>query len=177
MDINEIKNLSQKKIESDNLTRQVKKRIKENIWEKQNQKEGFTETFKPLISQFEDPGPEDKKNKNIFTQNRDMMQKLQALNQRLQASQQALNQGFQANRAAITQGFNNLGQIFNQLADQPEEFEDAEERPDRPENAFADIPNYPPPSYQQAQNQNQRQLYNIERNFNRHELDFLGGQG
>lgn len=165
MDIGEIKNIFRKKTESDNLTRQVKKRIKETTWEKQNQREGFTETFKPLISQFEDPGPEDKKTRNIFTQNRDMLQNQLALTQGLEANQQALNQGLQANRAAITQGFNNLGQIFNQLADQPEQFEDVREQPE--------IPDYPPPSYQQVQNQNQRQQYNIERNFNRDEPDFL----
>lgn len=61
MDIGEIKNIFPKKTESDNLTRQVKKRIKETTWEKQNEREGFTETFKPLISQFEDPGDDKKK--------------------------------------------------------------------------------------------------------------------
>lgn len=91
MDIGEIKNIFQKKTESDNLTRQVKKRIKETTWEKQNQREGFTETFKPLISQFEDPG--DDKTKNIYTQNRDMLQNQIALTKELKDNQKAINYG------------------------------------------------------------------------------------
>ena len=50
----------------------MRQRIKETIWDKQNQREGFSETFKPLISQFEKP--EDPKKKNIFTQNQEMLQ-------------------------------------------------------------------------------------------------------
>ena len=50
MDIQEIKNFAKNKIESDDLTKQVTRRIKETTWEKQNQREGFSETFKPLIS-------------------------------------------------------------------------------------------------------------------------------
>lgn len=91
MDIGEIKNIFQKKTESDNLTRQVKERIKETTWEKQNQREGFTETFKPLISQFEDPG--DDKTKNIYTQNRDMLQNQIALTKELKDNQKAINYG------------------------------------------------------------------------------------
>ena len=46
MDINEIKTWVKNKIESDNLAKQVRRRIKETTWEKQNQREGFSETFK-----------------------------------------------------------------------------------------------------------------------------------
>lgn len=97
MDINKIKSIFDKKEISDNVTRQVKNKIKETLWEKQNQREGFTETFKPLISQFEDPG--DGKTKNIFTQNRDMIQNQAALTERLAENQLALTQGLQTNRA------------------------------------------------------------------------------
>ena len=62
MDIQEIKNFAKNKIESDDLARQVRRRIKETTWEKQNMREGFSETFKPLISQFEKP--EDTKTRN-----------------------------------------------------------------------------------------------------------------
>ena len=68
MDIEEIIKYSKNKIESDDLTKQVRRRIKETAWDKQNKREGFSETFKPLISQFEKP--EDPKKKNIFTQTR-----------------------------------------------------------------------------------------------------------
>ena len=104
MDIEEIKKYSQNKIEADNLIKQVRQRIKETTWEKQNLREGFTETFKPLISQFEDPG-EDSKKQNLFTQNQKMLQ-----------NQLALTEGIRANQKAITDGFSQ----FERLADMQE---------------------------------------------------------
>ena len=98
-----MKKYSQNKIEADNLIKQVRQKIKETIWEKQNLREGFTETFKPLISQFEKP--EDPKQKNIFTQNQEMLQ-----------NQLALTEGIRANQKAITDGFNQ----FERLADMKE---------------------------------------------------------
>ena len=98
-----MKKYSQNKIEADNLTKQVRQKIKETIWEKQNLREGFTETFKPLISQFEKP--EDPKQKNIFTQNQEMLR-----------NQLALTEGIRANQKAITDGFNQ----FERLADMQE---------------------------------------------------------
>ena len=103
MDIEEMKKYSQNKIEADNLIKQVRQKIKETIWEKQNLREGFTETFKPLISQFEKP--EDPKQKNIFTQNQEMLR-----------NQLALTEGIRANQKAITDGFNQ----FERLADMQE---------------------------------------------------------
>ena len=101
MDIEEMKKYSKNKIESEELTKQVRKRIKENTWEKQNLREGFTETFKPLISQFEKPGDEEKR-ENIFTQNQKMLQ-----------NQLALTEGISANQKAIKDGFSQ----FERLAD------------------------------------------------------------
>ena len=103
MDIEEIKKYSKNKIEADDLVKQVRQRIKETTWEKQNQREGFTETFKPLISQFEKP--EDPKQKNIFTQNQEMLR-----------NQLALTEGIKENQKAITQGFNQ----FERMADMRE---------------------------------------------------------
>ena len=100
MDIEEVKKYSKNKIEADNLIRQIRQRIKETTWEKQNLREGFTETFKPLISQFEKP--DDPKAQNIFTQNQKMLQ-----------NQLALTEGIRANQKAITDGFNQ----FERLAD------------------------------------------------------------
>lgn len=71
MDIEEIKRFAKNKIDSESLTKQVRKRIKETPWEKQNQREGFRESFKPLIEKFEKP--EDDKTKNIYTQNQEML--------------------------------------------------------------------------------------------------------
>ena len=98
MDIEELKKFAKNKIEADDLTKQVRSRIKENIWEKQNQREGFSESFKPLISKFEKP--EDPKKKNIFTQNQEMLR-----------NQLALTEGLRDNQRAITQGFNQLERL------------------------------------------------------------------
>ena len=103
MDIEKLKNLAKNKIEAEDITKQVRRQIKETIWEKQNQREGFSETFKPLISQFEKP--EDSKTKNIFTQNQEMLR-----------NQLALTEGLRDNQRAITQGFNQ----FERLADMRE---------------------------------------------------------
>ena len=103
MDIQKIINYSQNKIEADDLTKQVRRQIKETAWEKQNQREGFSETFKPLISQFEKP--DDPKKKNIFTQNQEMLR-----------NQLALSEGMRDNQRAITQGFSQ----FERLADMKE---------------------------------------------------------
>ena len=126
MDIEEMKKYSQNKIEADNLIKQVRQKIKETTWEKQNLREGFTETFKPLISQFEKP--EDPKAQNIFTQNQKMLQ-----------NQLALTEGLKANQKAITDGFSQ----FERLADMKElpgveAIEDGED--DKDDQARAPLP-------------------------------------
>ena len=103
MDIQEIIKYSKNKIEADDLAKQVRRRIKETAFEKQNRREGFSETFKPLISQFEKP--EDSKKENIFTQNQEMLR-----------NQLALTEGLRDNQKAITQGFKQ----FERLADMKE---------------------------------------------------------
>ena len=95
-----MKKYSQNKIEADNLIKQVRQRIKETTWEKQNLREGFTETFKPLISQFEEPeyienpeGPDKPKipkKQNIFTQNKEMLQNQLALTEGVRNNQLSL---------------------------------------------------------------------------------------
>ena len=103
MDIEKLKKLAKNKIEAEDLTKQVRQRIKETTWAKQNQREGFSESFKPLISQFEKP--EDPKAQNIFTQNQEMLR-----------NQLALTEGLKANQKAITDGFSQ----FERLADMQE---------------------------------------------------------
>ena len=126
MDIEEIKKYSQNKIEADNLIKQVRQQIKETTWEKQNLREGFTETFKPLISQFEDPGEESKK-QNIFTQNQKMLQ-----------NQLALTEGIRANQKAITDGFSQFEKLANiqklgAIEDGEDEDEEEEEEEEKEE--------------------------------------------
>ena len=129
MDIEEIKKYSKNKIEADDLIKQVRQQIKETIWEKQNLREGFTETFRPLISQFEKP--DDPKAQNIFTQNQKMLQ-----------NQLALTEGLKSNQKAITDGFSQ----FKQLADMQElpgvgAIEDEEdEEDDKDDQAQAPLP-------------------------------------
>ena len=100
MDINEIKTWAKNKIESDDLDKQVTLKIKETTWKRQNQREGFRESFKPLISQFEKP--EDTKTSNIYTQNQEMLR-----------NQLALTEGLRANQRAITQGFNQFERLVD----------------------------------------------------------------
>ena len=114
MDIEEIKKYSQNKIEADELIKQVRKQIKETTWEKQNLREGFTETFKPLISQFEDPGEESKK-QNIFTQNKEMLQ-----------NQLALTQGIRNNQLAL-KGIKDQQDHFNRALEHLENLADMED--------------------------------------------------
>ena len=49
MDVEEIKKLARNKIEAEALTKQVRDIIKTTKWQKQDIREGFKETFKPLI--------------------------------------------------------------------------------------------------------------------------------
>ena len=114
MDIEEIKKFARNKIEAGELTKQVRRQIKETTWEKQNLREGFSETFKPLISQFEKPV--DPKKKNIFTQNQEMLQNQLALTEGLSDNQLAITEGLKANQKAITDGFSQ----FERLADMKE---------------------------------------------------------
>ena len=49
MDIKEYKKLARNKIEANALTKQVRDIIKITKWQKEDAREGFKETFKPLI--------------------------------------------------------------------------------------------------------------------------------
>ena len=115
MDIQEIKNFAKNKIEADDLAKQVRRRIKETAWEKQNQREGFSETFKPLISQFEKPG--DSKKENIFTQNQEMLRNQLALTEGLRANQLALTESLKDNQLALMEGLNKYGSLYGEKKD------------------------------------------------------------
>ena len=121
-----MKKYSQNKIEADDLIKQVRKKIKETTWEKQNLREGFSETFKPLISQFEKP--DDPKAQNIFTQNQKMLQ-----------NQLALTEGIRANQKAITDGFSQFERLVD-MQELPgvEAIEDGED--DKDDQARAPLP-------------------------------------
>ena len=92
MDIEEYKKLARNKIEADALTQQVRDVIKITKWQKQDAREGFKETFKPLIKS------QDSIKKSIDEQ------------------QNATIAQLKKNQLALTQGF----EQFNRLADMRE---------------------------------------------------------
>ena len=126
MDIEEAKNFARDKIEADALTKQVRDVIKITKWQKQDAREGFKETFKPLIKS------QDSIKKSIDEQQN-------ATIAQLKANQLALTQGLNQNRMAITEGFDKLDEVkkwdlaqlpgFEALEEPKEDEEDEEVLP------------------------------------------------
>ena len=98
MNIEEVKRIIQNKIQADEAAREVRSQIKTYIHEKQNVREGFTETFKPLIETSE------KVKESIDTQQNKLIKQLQE-------NQLALTAGFEGNRKAITSGFDKMDEV------------------------------------------------------------------
>ena len=71
MDLEETKKIIRNKITADEAAREVRSQIKTYIHEKQNLREGFTETFKPLIETSE------KVKESIDTQQNKLIKQLQ----------------------------------------------------------------------------------------------------
>ena len=114
MDLEETKKIIQNKIEAGELTRDVRSQIKSYINERQNLREGFTETFKPLIETSEAV------KENIDTQQN-------KLTKQLQDNQLALTQGLEGNRKAITSGFDKMDEVKRWDLQQLPDFEAIEE--------------------------------------------------
>ena len=98
MNIEEYKKLARNKIEADALTQQVRDVIKITKWQKQNMREGFKETFKPLIKS------QDSIKKSIDEQQN-------ATIAQLKKNQLALTKGLNQNRMAITEGFDKMDEV------------------------------------------------------------------
>ena len=98
MDLEETKKITRNKITADEAAREVRSQIKSYIHERQNLREGFTETFKPLIETSE------KVKESIDTQQNKLIKQLQK-------NQLALTAGFEGNRKAITSGFDNMDEV------------------------------------------------------------------
>ena len=96
MYVEEIRKLARNTIEADSLTKQV--RDKNNDLGKQNLREGFKETFKPLIE-----------SQHSVKKSVDKQQ--DAMIKELQANQLALTQGLNQSRLAITEGFDKMGEV------------------------------------------------------------------
>ena len=98
MDIEEYKKLAKNKLEADALVRQVRDVIKTTKWQKQDAREGFKETFKPLIKTHDSikKSIDDQQNATIA---------------QLKKNQLALTQGLNQNRMAITEGFDKMDEV------------------------------------------------------------------
>ena len=103
MDIEEAKKFARNKIEADTLTQQVRDVIKITKWQKQDAREGFKETFKPLIKSQE------------------------SIKKSIDEQQDKTIAQLKKNQLALTQGFDQ----FNRLADMRELPYDNEEGWDR----------------------------------------------
>ena len=130
MNIEETKKIIQNKIQADEAARQVRSQMKTYIHEKQNVREGFTETFKPLIETSE------KVKESIDTQQNKLIKQLQE-------NQLALTEGLDKNKLAITSGFDKMDEVKKwdieqlpgyeaieepEISDEPE-IEEEEEKP------------------------------------------------
>ena len=125
MDIEETKKIILNKIEADEAAREVRSHIKTYIHEKQNAREGFTETFKPLIETSEAVKT------SIDTQQNKLIKQLQD-------NQLALTEGLDKNRLAITSGFDKMDEVKKWDLQQLPGFEAIEEpeEPVVPEETF-----------------------------------------
>ena len=132
MDIEEFKNFAKNKIEADALVRQVRDVIKTTKWQKQDMREGFKETFKPLIKS------QDSIKKSIDDQQN-------ATIAQLKANQLALTQGLNQNRLAITEGFDKLDEVKKWDLAQLPGFEAIEEPKDKdPSTSEGNIAQFTP---------------------------------
>ena len=125
MDLEETKNIIQNKIEADETAREIRSQIKSYIHEKQNLREGFTETFKPLIQTSEAVKTSIDKQQNKLTK-------------QLQDNQLALTKGFEGNRLALTRGFDKMDEVKRWDLSQLPGFEatlDAIEEPEKEDEA------------------------------------------
>lgn len=86
MDIAEVKKLFKNKSDPDFVTKQVTDRIKETAWQKQNMREGFTETFDPLIQS------QDKVKKTIDKQQDSLIKQLKENQQAITTGLDRLNE-------------------------------------------------------------------------------------
>ena len=126
MDLVETKKIIRNKIEADEAPREIRSHIKSYIHEKQNLREGFTETFKPLIETSE------KVKESIDTQQNKLIEQLQK-------NQLALTAGFEGNRKAITSGFDKMDEVQKWDLQQLPGFETIEEEKEEEDEKEEDI--------------------------------------
>ena len=153
MDIEQLKKFMNNKIESDNLSKKVRDKIKEIQWEKQDAREGFTESFKPLIESQE------KVSEEINKQKKETLDQLKANQEAMNKNQLALTSGIK--RLALAQAYEKefgkkIGDKINDDEDDDDDddkFQDAKEKLDEGTKKVFDI--------------------NLNKNFDEDELKFL----
>ena len=123
MDAEETKKIIQSKIEAEAATKNVRSKIKSYIHEKQNLREVFKETFKPIIES------QDKVKESVDKEQNELIKQLQK-------NQLALTEGLDKNRLAITQGFDKMDEIKKWDLQQLPGYEAMEEEPEEPEDFF-----------------------------------------
>ena len=114
MNLEETKKIIQNKIEAEALTHDVRSQIKTYIDQNQNLREGFKETFQPLIAS------QDAVKTSIDSQQNAMIKQLQE-------NQLALTEGLDKNRLAITSGFDKMEEVKRWDMDQLPGYEAIEE--------------------------------------------------
>ena len=135
MDLEETKKIIKNKIEADESAREVRSQIKTYIHEKQNLREGITETFKPLIETSE-------------TVKTSIDTRQNKLIKQLQDNQLALTEGFEGDRKAITSGFDKMDEVkkwdLEQLPgyEAIEEPEEKKEEPEEIEETYGEKPSF-----------------------------------
>ena len=120
MDVEEAKRNIQDKIQADEAVRKIRKHIKSYVHQKQDAREGFTETFKPLIETSE------KVKESVDTQQNKLIKQLQE-------NQLALTEGFEGNRKAIISGFDKMDEVKKWDLGQLPGYEAIEEEPEMEE--------------------------------------------
>ena len=128
MNLEETKKIIQNKIEAEALTKNVRSQIKSYIDQKQNLREGFKETFQPLIAS------QDAVKKSIDNQTNAMIKQLQE-------NQLAMTEGLDKNRLAITSGFDKMDEVKKWDLQQLPGFEAIEE-PEETEEYSQEEPLY-----------------------------------
>ena len=108
------------------MTKNVRRQIKSYIHEKQNVREGFKETFQPLIES------QDKVKTSIDKEQN-------AMNKQLQENQLALTESLDKNRLAITRGFDKMDEVKKWDLQQLPGFEAIEEPEESEEESEEDI--------------------------------------
>ena len=117
MNLEETKKIIENKIEAEALTKNVRSQIKSYIDQKQNLREGFKETFQPLIAS------QDAVKTSIDSQQYKLISQLQE-------NQLALTEGLNKNRLAITSGFDKMEEVKRWYSEQLPSYE-AIEHPEK----------------------------------------------